>query len=1229
MARSVSKSKSRPHFYKGIVELEKILEASPQDRTAIDTLLDELRHRSTDRAKRLQARCAKALEALNDTRATPSTRSDASAKEKSKLVQSENEPSGFDEGQAQWRETATGNGPGQDAEPEFGFDFVELMGGASSGNTSEASEEDNTPSEAFWEQPVEPDAALIAKIRQRPLENKPTDIVDAWTALEVLSPQTFARPEDLSGGERYHVAQFDNTRLPWEIGRDRARPSTKLFYHVVIGAIRIDLAAAELLKSFGDARPERPRTKAMAALAAITVDKQGRPIEENATAVSSFGYGYAQVRSGKLETLGNWPAIERELNNQLARRLTRHVDGEIQPLTRDMISGAFTWLADGFGIPNAQRVEPYFAIRVYHFFLNRKPPEPLLLNSFFLQDLAKCRDLAEGGNVGAALGRYLEIIKPETQTDLLSDKDALRRLVEPGRAPLARWPSKGLHSLVLLQQAAVNLIFDELGSATGIASVNGPPGTGKTTLLRDLVAGVVMNRAEALCEFETPEDAFAHADNARWGQAFLHMYEMDPALRGHEIVVASSNNKAVENVTREIPAREAVEEVHAPRYFASVADNVAEKDGAAWGLAAAVLGNASNRFQFYSKFWKDEDRGLKTYLWAASGNPKKILKQDPETGEDVETIPYVVEHEKPPSDPAQAMKRWKSACSDFRKTMRAARSALDALQRTKDALADLSAVEQATEAALAELEAALDREDEAKFRHADAKAALADAQARRNRGAEILTSTRSARPGLLARLFRSRAWRAWTTLFREQSATLQKLDAELRERVRLADEAETFLTDCESEAVSANEMAIASRNRMLALQAKIAAGREALGRHFADEAFWNQGHADLQVSVPWLDAQVQGLRDQCFASAISLHRAFIDAAAKPIRNNLNALLSILIGSGLDSEKEQLLPSLWSTLFLVTPVVSTTFASVGRMFAPMPPESIGWLMIDEAGQALPQAAAGAIMRAKRAVVVGDPFQLEPVVTLPLSLGAKLCGAFGVNPLDWSAPGASCQALADRASTYSGWYEKAEGASLVGAPLLVHRRCADPMFSISNRISYSGLMVNATPGRVSSIRDALGPSCWIDIDSSGSGKWSPEEGDTVVELLERLLSCSVTRPDIFVITPFRLSSAGLRRRLRAEPNLLEGLGYDVNEFVYERCGTVYTFQGKEAEGVICVLGASGPDQEGARRWAGSPPNQVNVAVSRAKDALYVVGNRSAWRNHGAFTDVARSLPDRSAS
>jgi superfamily I DNA/RNA helicase len=72
-----------------------------------------------------------------------------------------------------------------------------------------------------------------------------------------------------------------------------------------------------------------------------------------------------------------------------------------------------------------------------------------------------------------------------------------------------------------------------------------------------------------------------------------------------------------------------------------------------------------------------------------------------------------------------------------------------------------------------------------------------------------------------------------------------------------------------------------------------------------------------------------------------------------------------------------------------------------------------------------------------------------------------------------------------------------------------------------------------------------------------------------------------------------------------------------------GTVHTMQGKETDVVILVLGGD-PDRPAARRFATREPNLLNVAVTRAKRRLYVIGNRDTWGNEPYFNVLAARIP-----
>src|SRR5690606_23863121 len=135
------------------------------------------------------------------------------------------------------------------------------------------------------------------------------------------------------------------------------------------------------------------------------------------------------------------------------------------------------------------------------------------------------------------------------------------------------------------------------------------------------------------------------------------------SLKSHEIVVASSNNKAVENVSKELPLKEANGRNSEMAYFRSISDLIANPKRAGyfdaedeanaapvetWGLIAAALGNGRNRGAFQQGFWWNEDGGFLTYLKAARGNNVMREIKDERTGKIIRReMPSVVTNEKP------------------------------------------------------------------------------------------------------------------------------------------------------------------------------------------------------------------------------------------------------------------------------------------------------------------------------------------------------------------------------------------------------------------------------------------------------------------------------------------------------------------------------------------------------------------------------------------------------
>ncbi|WP_224283086.1 DEAD/DEAH box helicase, partial [Streptomyces sp. LS1784] len=381
------------------------------------------------------------------------------------------------------------------------------------------------------------------------------------------------------------------------------------------------------------------------------------------------------------------------------------------------------------------------------------------------------------------------------------------------------------------------------------------------------------------------------------------------------------------------------------------------------------------------------------------------------------------------------------------------------------------------------------------------------------------------------------------------------------------------------------------------------------------------GDPEQELGAPWSDEAWSTARSDLFLRALDLHRALVANTTKRIRGNLQVLVELMAGTGGPVPDEQVLHA-WQTLFLLVPVVSTTFSSIGSMFARLGGGSLGWILVDEAGQATPQAAVGALWRARRAVLVGDPLQLEPVVTMPAALQRRLLLAYGVDE-EWLPSATSAQAVADRVNRYGTYLPAPTGAEedtvWVGSPLRVHRRCEDPMFTVSNEVAYGGLMVHGTHPQPfpDPDQDGLLPSRWLDTpdpDRPADAPWGERDRRALTFLLRRLDRHGVTVERLRIIAPFRALVAEARETCRTLP------GWTA-ELLDERCATVHKAQGKEADVVILLLGAG---RSGGRDWAAATPHLLNVAASRAKRRLYVVGDRALWAPLPHFDVLAAELP-----
>ncbi|MEV0115300.1 AAA domain-containing protein [Streptomyces sp. NPDC050844] len=1062
-------------------------------------------------------------------------------------------------------------------------------------------------------------------------------IVGFWRAVELFSPQKIP---SVSARERVYAVAEDEP-LPWEDGHPlrsvRLEPGF-VWQHVVYGGTyALRTVRDVVLQVFGENEEDHDgRLDGESAMFALTVNDEGRllldsPVLSTCAWATGRALHPGPSRPGWLDGFDEdeaaWLARVADLGEELADELSdfdaaeSDADGEEDEdkvgLYRLSVKDLLGFVRDLSQAWNVTEVLQPEEIRVRSVAVRQKQADDAdqqdFLNSFYVADLALVSRALQTREPGAGLAAYLTPgaqVNAAWRVDLREQPQAALDAVAPGRTPMGRWPANPKHPLALSQQFAVNTVWSELAESSGLFAVNGPPGTGKTTMLRDCFAAVIVERAQRLASLRMPSMAFVDKEPYRWqsGDYTRTVTALKPEFTGFEMVVASANNGAVENISTEIPARAALDDLWSDAdYFSEQATRLL-KGAPAWGAVAARLGNKKNRMEFINRFWHGKYK-MDDEQAPPPPNGRRPRNRDAWVDSEQGVAHLLREWSRQPHSGV-----WRDAKERFRQ----AQARVEQLQAERMAaavaLGQLSSAGAALRAAEQSVADSSTRVHQARAQVASETVVLQHAEAALREAQQVLDAHARRRPGFVVSISTlGRAAREWHQRDQELAGHVDTARsvrdaaaASLFGAQQTAAQSEHALDVCRQQQASAAA-------HVQALEETVAQARADWGDHIPQEA-WLHDDTTRELAAPWGDKEIAQARAELFLAAMGLHEAFLRCTARTMYANLMAAMDAVAGAIPKTVTAEHVKAAWQSLFLLVPVVSTTFASLDRVFGRLGSEALGWLFIDEAGQATGQMAVGGMWRAARTVVVGDPLQLEPVVVLPWTAQRALGDELGVDA-EWAPSRTSVQQLADRTNRYGTLLpaELPDGAQevWVGSPLRVHRRCDNPMFGISNAIAYDNLMVYGTPDRGDY---RYGPrSCWVNVEATeADGHWIPEEGRALRRVLEKLRDdggVDLTQ-DVYVISPFRAVVRGAQRACR-------GLLPD------SRVGTIHTTQGKEADVVILVLG-SDPRRPGARSWAASRPNLLNVAVSRAKRRLFVIGNLGSWRDQRFFSTLADELP-----
>ncbi|SNR16370.1 DEAD/DEAH box helicase [Tenacibaculum jejuense] len=274
--------------------------------------------------------------------------------------------------------------------------------------------------------------------------------------------------------------------------------------------------------------------------------------------------------------------------------------------------------------------------------------------------------------------------------------------------------------------------------------------------------------------------------------------------------------------------------------------------------------------------------------------------------------------------------------------------------------------------------------------------------------------------------------------------------------------------------------------------------------------------------------------------------------------------------------------------------------------------IDLLIIDEAGQVTPEVSIPVFAIAKKAFVVGDLKQIEPIWSIPsridkgnlssLNIIQQEQDMYSLENSGFLASNGCIMKMAQNSCEYETPINNTKEQGLI---LLEHRRCNDEIIDFCNELAYGGIL---KPMKGKAREGQAFPSMMAyHINGVSERKYNSRQNIQEVkaiitwlqqnkEKIQDAYNVDHIEEVLGIITPFASQKGELSKAL------IEA-GFKVSNI---KLGTVHALQGAERS-IILFSSVYTNEDEGTMFFEkDNKPNMLNVSVSRAKDSFILFGD-----------------------